>query len=66
VRGILLNERALTDSSARSYDLAAAEQSLGSQKISDPTDLSFLISTLKGLPEEAQKYLRWAAMFGET
>ncbi|KAJ7693555.1 dual-domain HisK/Mak2 protein kinase [Mycena rosella] len=48
------------------YDVVAAEDSLGSQKISDPTDLSFLISNLRELPEEAKKYLRWAAMFGET
>ncbi|KAJ7456503.1 dual-domain HisK/Mak2 protein kinase [Mycena latifolia] len=48
------------------YDIVAAEESLGSQKISDPTDLTFLISNLRELPEEAKKYLRWAAMFGET
>ncbi|KAJ7124823.1 hypothetical protein C8R43DRAFT_1090617 [Mycena crocata] len=41
-------------------------ESLGSKKISDPTGLSFLISNLRELPEEAKKYLRWAAMFGET
>ncbi|KAJ7655307.1 dual-domain HisK/Mak2 protein kinase [Mycena polygramma] len=49
-----------------SFDLAAAEESLGSKKTSDPTDLTFLISNLRELPEEAKKYLRWAAMFGET
>nr|GAT57553.1 histidine kinase [Mycena chlorophos] len=48
------------------FDIAAAEESLGSKKISDPTDLSFLISNLRELPEDARKYLRWAAMFGET
>ncbi|KAJ7071393.1 hypothetical protein C8F01DRAFT_1110373 [Mycena amicta] len=48
------------------FDIAAAEESLGSKKISDPTDLSFLISNLRELPEDAKKYLRWAAMFGET
>ncbi|KAJ7102419.1 dual-domain HisK/Mak2 protein kinase [Mycena belliarum] len=48
------------------YDTIATEASLGSQKISDPTDLSFLISNLRELPEEAKRYLRWAAMFGET
>ncbi|KAJ6501559.1 dual-domain HisK/Mak2 protein kinase [Mycena vitilis] len=48
------------------FDLAAAEESLGSKKTSDPTDLTFLISNLRELPEEAKKYLRWAAMFGET
>ncbi|KAJ7480148.1 hypothetical protein B0H11DRAFT_2026757 [Mycena galericulata] len=48
------------------FDVLAAEESLGSKKTSDPTDLSFLISNLRELPEEAKKYLRWAAMFGET
>ncbi|KAJ7139584.1 dual-domain HisK/Mak2 protein kinase [Mycena epipterygia] len=48
------------------YDIAAVEESLGSKTISDPTDLSFLISNLRELPEEARKYIRWAAMFGET
>ncbi|KAF7319894.1 Histidine kinase [Mycena kentingensis (nom. inval.)] len=48
------------------FDIIAAEESLGSKQISDPTDLSFLISNLRELPEEAKKYLRWAAMFGET
>jgi hypothetical protein len=36
------------------------------QAISDPADLSFLISHMKELPEEAKKYLTWAAFFGET
>lgn len=49
-----------------SYDVIAVEESLGSKTISDPTDLSFLISNLRELPEEARKYMRWAAMFGET
>jgi hypothetical protein len=49
-----------------SFDVLAAEESLGSKKISDPTDLSFLLSNLRELPDEARKYLRWAAMFGET
>ncbi|KAJ6569666.1 dual-domain HisK/Mak2 protein kinase [Mycena capillaripes] len=48
------------------FDVAAAEESLGSKKISDPTDLTFLISNLRELPDEAKKYLTWAAMFGET
>ncbi|KAJ7922998.1 hypothetical protein B0H13DRAFT_1981220 [Mycena leptocephala] len=48
------------------FDVLAAEESLGSKKISDPTDLSFLLSNLRELPDEARKYLRWAAMFGET
>ncbi|KAJ7356807.1 dual-domain HisK/Mak2 protein kinase [Mycena albidolilacea] len=48
------------------FDILAAEESLGSKKISDPTDLTFLISNLRELPDEAKKYLRWAALFGET
>ncbi|KAJ7630475.1 hypothetical protein FB45DRAFT_915621 [Roridomyces roridus] len=48
------------------YDVAGVEESLGSKKTSDPTDLTFLISNLRELPEEAKKYLRWGAMFGET
>ncbi|KAJ7151534.1 hypothetical protein C8R46DRAFT_1166444 [Mycena filopes] len=48
------------------FNVLAAEESLGSKKISDPTDLSFLISNLRELPDDAKRYLRWAAMFGET
>ncbi|KAF7340087.1 Histidine kinase [Mycena venus] len=48
------------------FDIVAVEESLGSKKISDPTDLTFLISNLRELPDEARMYLTWAAMFGET
>jgi hypothetical protein len=44
----------------------AIEGSLSDQKTSDPTDLTFLISHLRELPEETRKYLVWAAFFGET
>ncbi|KAF4623556.1 hypothetical protein D9613_002054 [Agrocybe pediades] len=43
-----------------------SQGSLADQKISDPTDLTFLITRLRELPEEARKYLLWAAFFGET
>ncbi|KAJ3802608.1 hypothetical protein GGU11DRAFT_813370 [Lentinula aff. detonsa] len=33
---------------------------------SDPTDLSFLVSQFRELPEEARKYMLWAIFFGET
>lgn len=46
--------------------MAAIEGSLATQKFSDPTDLTFLITRLRELPEEARKYLLWAAFFGET
>ncbi|KAJ7275535.1 histidine kinase [Mycena haematopus] len=48
------------------FDIMASEESLGSKTTSDPTDLTFLISNLRELPDEAKKYLRWAALFGET
>ncbi|KAF8746288.1 hypothetical protein AX14_000082 [Amanita brunnescens Koide BX004] len=48
------------------YDMAAIEHSITNQKISDPTDLSFLISHMRELAPEARKYLTWAAFFGET
>ncbi len=48
------------------YDMVAIEQTMTNQKISDPTDLSFLISHMRELPPEARKYLTWAAFFGET
>ncbi|RDB29051.1 Peroxide stress-activated histidine kinase mak2 [Hypsizygus marmoreus] len=48
------------------YDMLAIEGSLENQTISDPTNLSFLISHMRELPEEARKYLTWAAFFGET
>ena len=46
--------------------MRAIQGSLINQAISDPTDLNFLISHMKELPEEAKKYLIWAAFFGET
>ncbi|KAF8665081.1 hypothetical protein AX16_000549 [Volvariella volvacea WC 439] len=48
------------------YDMLGIEGSMANQKISDPTDLTFLITHLRELPEEARKYLIWAAFFGET
>ncbi|KAH9486677.1 ATP-dependent RNA helicase SUB2 [Psilocybe cubensis] len=48
------------------YDMPAIERSLDSQKTADPTELTFLIKHLRELPEEARKYLLWAAFFGET
>ncbi len=48
------------------YDIIAIKESLDHQKISDPTDLTFLITHLRELHEEARKYLIWAAFFGET
>lgn len=48
------------------YNMAEIEGSLANQMVSDPTDLSFLISRMRELPEEARKYLTWAAFFGET
>lgn len=50
----------------QSYDMPAIEGSLGSQKIAGPTELTFLTKHLRELPEEARKYLVWAAFFGET
>jgi len=46
--------------------MPAIEGSLANQKVSDPTDLTFLITHMRELPEEARKYLLWAAFFGET
>lgn len=49
-----------------SYDMESIEKSMESQKISDPTDLTFLRQHMRELPEEARKYLTWAVFFGET
>ncbi|KAG5651916.1 hypothetical protein H0H81_006931 [Sphagnurus paluster] len=46
--------------------MTAIEGSLNDHTISDPTDISFLISHMRQLPDEARKYLTWAAFFGET
>jgi hypothetical protein len=46
--------------------MGAIQDSFGNDSISDPTDLSFLVSHLQELPEEAKQYLLWAAFFGET
>ncbi|KAJ3713607.1 histidine kinase [Lentinula raphanica] len=48
------------------YNLADIEASMDSSPKSDPTDLSFLVSQFRELPEEARKYMLWAIFFGET
>ncbi|KIL70561.1 hypothetical protein M378DRAFT_194875 [Amanita muscaria Koide BX008] len=48
------------------HDMEAIESSMTNQRVSDPTDLSFLISHMRELPPEARRYLTWAAFFGET
>jgi len=49
-----------------SYNMKAVEESMINQKISDPTDLTFLRRHLRELPAEVRKYLNWAIFFGET
>lgn len=46
--------------------MIAIENNLADQKITDPSDVSYLVAHLRELPEEARKYLTWAAFFGET
>lgn len=46
--------------------MKAVEESMVNQKISDPTDLTFLRRHLRELPVEVRKYLTWAIFFGET
>jgi len=46
--------------------MKAVEESMINQKISDPTDLTFLRRHLRELPAEVRKYLNWAIFFGET
>lgn len=46
--------------------MEAIEGTFVDRHISDPTDLTFLTERLRELPEEARKYLTWAALFGET
>ncbi|KAK7029643.1 Chk1 protein kinase [Paramarasmius palmivorus] len=48
------------------FDISAVESSMADQKAPDPTDVSFLIAQFRDFPEEARKYLLWAAFFGET
>jgi hypothetical protein len=49
------------------YDIVAIESSLSHQnKLSDPSDLTFLMSHFEELPEEARTYITWATFFGET
>ena len=47
------------------YNLAAIEQTVHAY-VSAPTDISFLISHFRELPEEAQQYLIWASIFSPT
>lgn len=46
--------------------MKAIEESMVSQNVSDPTDLTFLRRHMRDLPWEAKKYLTWAVFFGET
>jgi hypothetical protein len=61
-----LRQKLATSLPFLSYDMSGILGSLANQKISDHTDLSFLITRLRELSEEARKYLLWAAFFGET
>ena len=47
------------------YNIAAIEQAVHAH-VSAPTDISFLISHFRELPEEAQQYLIWASIFSPT
>lgn len=47
------------------YNIAAIEQTVHAH-VSAPTDISFLISHFRELPEEAQQYLIWASIFSPT
>ena len=50
------------------YDIEAIENSLSDKKTGeiDPNDISFLISHLRELPDDARKYLIWASFFGSS
>ncbi|OCH84424.1 histidine kinase [Obba rivulosa] len=49
------------------YDISAIESSLLDKKmVADPSDLSYLISHLRELSDEARKYILWASFFGPT
>lgn len=44
--------------------MVEVEDHLVMQEAADPNDLSFLISHLKQLPEDARRYIIWASFFG--
>ncbi|KAG6896745.1 hypothetical protein C0992_006407 [Termitomyces sp. T32_za158] len=46
--------------------MAAIEGDAHNHNILNPTDPKYLTSHMRELPEEARKYLTWAAFFGET
>ncbi|KII94402.1 hypothetical protein PLICRDRAFT_695401 [Plicaturopsis crispa FD-325 SS-3] len=49
------------------YDMKAIEATAANQHmLSDPSDLTFLVAHLRELPDDARKYLIWAAFFGST
>lgn len=48
------------------YDMSAIEGDAYEHNGLDPTDPKYLTSHMRELPEEARKYLTWAAFFGET
>ncbi|KAI0320977.1 histidine kinase [Amylostereum chailletii] len=49
------------------FDLASVEASLMVQRnVTDPNDVSYLISQLRELPSDARRYIIWASFFGST
>ena len=47
------------------YNLTAIEKTVHAH-VAAPTDISFLVSHFRELPEEAQQYLIWASIFSPT
>ena len=49
------------------FDLQAVETAIIDKiMVADPSNLSHLVSHLRGLPEDARKYITWASFFGAT
>ncbi|VDC01932.1 unnamed protein product [Peniophora sp. CBMAI 1063] len=55
------------DKNAWRYDLAAVESALTSQQVpGDPSDITYLRSHLRELPDDARTYIIWASFFGSA
>ena len=50
------------------FDIAQIEKTLFDKKFmtAAPGDLNFLVNHLRELPEDARKFVIWAAFFGPT
>ena len=64
---LIIYANAHSYSHSPSYELAAVESALTSQQVpGDPSDITYLRSHLRELPDDARTYIIWASFFGSV